>query len=765
MAQDTTQLLIDISVNADDAIKAAGEQTNAIAALREETAKLKKEQKEAREEGKADTEAYKLRGEAIAANEAKLKTLSTALNNNQKVQKLLTTETKDATGAYQLLQNQYSVAAQRAKDLTVAYGANSAAAKQATATAKSMSDKLKDVDNSVGQNQRNVGNYTEVLGMLPGKFGQLAGGIDKANASMLKLAMNPIGAIIAAVGVVVIALVSAFKQNGAAVEKMNQVMAPLKTLFSGFMTVLGKVVETLIDGVLAVTKFVGAIGSFITGQDKANSATQKAIDLEKERQLIAEQERADIVDDAKLRERVGELKKTLGQKDKFTAEQRLANAREIDRLEKANMLDDVNRQIRRHNNLLAQYKAEGKAYKDLTVEQKDAVRKSEADIYNMRAEYFEKTRRSASMEAKTAAEIEAEKKAIQEKAISDREKRRDAEIKKMEINLQISLAKQKEITNESALATWEAEKAIIDKKVKYGKLTTEEAILARLQAENRYNEQITANANAALEKEKTRLNDILTWEQEYYDTEIELSTAASNRIVEQRKQADQIIADNKQAIAEMSGMGLFAYQQEQLTAQMNAELANTQLTEQEKNLIRERYRQEDLALEAQKTQAKLQLASGFINSLSGIFDEGTIAAKGIASAQIAIDGIAGAFSAYKSMIGSGIPAPYNFIAGGVAAAGVIASSVKSINQVWKVKKSTKSVASGINSSVGTSVSTSPTSVAGSLATRSVAQNPTTQVEKGVSAALSKTTQQPVLVISDVTRELNNKVKLKQDNAL
>lgn len=765
MAQDATQLLIDISVNADDAIKAAGEQTNAIAKLRDENTKLKNEQKEARKEGKENTEAYKAAGEQIAANEAKLKTLSTALNNNQKVQKLLTTETKDATGAYQLLQNQYSVAAQRAKDLTVAYGGNSAAAKQATKAAKDMSDKLKEVDNSVGQNQRNVGNYSGVLGMLPGKLGLVAGGFDKANLASMKLAMNPLGMTLLAIAGALSALIGAFKQNGAAVEKMNQLMAPLNIIMKQFTAILGKIVEGLIDGALAISKFIDGISAFLNGQNKANTAVQQAINLEKERQLLAEQERADMVDDAKLRVQVGDLKKRLGEKDKYTAEQRLSYAREIDRLEKANMLDDMNRQIRRHNNLLAQYKAEGKAYKDLTVEQKDALRKSEADIYNIKAEYFEKTKRTASTEAKTAAEIEAEKKAIQEKAISDREKRRDAEIKKMETNLQISQAKQKEITNQSALDTWNAEKAIIDKKVKYGKLTTEEAILARLQAENKYNEQINTNAKTALEKEQKRLDDWLSLEAEYYATEEQLSTDAANRIAEQRLQADKIVADNKKAIAEMNGVQIFDYQKEQLRLQMESELANTQLTEQEKNLIRERYRQEDLSLEAQKTQAKLQLASGFVNALSNIFDQGTVAAKGIASAQIAIDGIAGAFAAYKSMIGSGLPAPLNFIAGGAAAAGVIASSVKSISNVWKVKKSTKSVASGISSNVGTSVSTSQSSVAGSLASRSVAQNPTTQVEQGVSNALAKTTQQPVLVIDDVTAAINRKVALKDSNAL
>ena len=138
--------------------------------------------------------------------------------------------------------------------------------------------------------------------------------------------------------------------------------------------------------------------------------------LTKEKQQIDEQERADLVDDAKLRLKTAELKKELAQRDKYTAAERIKMAREVDNLEKANMKDDMDRQIRRHNNLVKQYNLEGKAYKDLTAEQKDALRKSEADIYNIKAEYSEKTKKVGALESRARQEILDEQQTANQKA-------------------------------------------------------------------------------------------------------------------------------------------------------------------------------------------------------------------------------------------------------------------------------------------------------------------------------------------------------------
>lgn len=277
MANNTETLLIDIQVNSDEATKKAGEQISAIAKLREETAKLKEENKAARKEGQDNSEQYKLNAEKIATNESKLKQLNNELTQNQKIIRATTTEVQGETGAYQQLQNQYSVAAQKAKDLAVAYGVGSEEAKKATLVAFNMSEKLKEVDKSVGQNQRSVGDYgiamkgmAGALNGLPGAFGQMAQGANNA-ASGLK-AMNtasPVGWVMIIVG-----LISQFTEklqgNAEFAKKWSVFMAGFNAVFatlSGWITKAG----------LGIIDFTKSFTSFTDFAQKAGDAIKENI--------------------------------------------------------------------------------------------------------------------------------------------------------------------------------------------------------------------------------------------------------------------------------------------------------------------------------------------------------------------------------------------------------------------------------------------------------------------------------------------------------
>ena len=280
--------------------------------------------------------------------------------------------------------------------------------------------------------------FTVANGGLKGSLqagGQAVAGFGK---QLLTLLANPIVLIIGGIAAAVMLLVKAMNSNGEATEKMNQVLAPFKAILGAVFNVLGKVVGTFLDGVLAVQKFATAIISIIPGMVGVAVATNKQIQLEKERQKLAEEERADIVSDSKDRLRVAELKKELARSDKYTAEQRIAMAREIDKIEKANMLDDVNRQIRRHNLLIAQMKSEGKTYKDLTEDQKQAFRESQAKINDLRADYLDKTKKVGAKEAALTEEIESEKQKKREESEKKREesekKREESEKKREELN-------------------------------------------------------------------------------------------------------------------------------------------------------------------------------------------------------------------------------------------------------------------------------------------------------------------------------------------
>lgn len=107
----------------------------------------------------------------IIAAETKMKVLDTDLakeaERKRQAQQKASKEQRDniaaETSAYKKLSNEYGKALQKAKDLAAQYGVQSEQAKKAIATAKGYNDQLKAIDASMGNHQRNVGNYAEAI--------------------------------------------------------------------------------------------------------------------------------------------------------------------------------------------------------------------------------------------------------------------------------------------------------------------------------------------------------------------------------------------------------------------------------------------------------------------------------------------------------------------------------------------------------------------------------------------------------------------------
>ena len=163
MAEDTFKQIVEVEVNNDDAIQAVVEQQKAIDGLRSTISDLKKQQKELDTTTKDGAKAYDENAKMIVVNEAQLKTLNQTMNANKRIVEANSAGTNEQTGAYQRLSQQYTALAQKAKDMAVVYGTNSQETIKAQQEAKNLSDRLKEIDNSVGQNQRNVGNYTGAI--------------------------------------------------------------------------------------------------------------------------------------------------------------------------------------------------------------------------------------------------------------------------------------------------------------------------------------------------------------------------------------------------------------------------------------------------------------------------------------------------------------------------------------------------------------------------------------------------------------------------
>jgi hypothetical protein len=107
--------------------------------------------------------------------------LQTAQANQAAKQEAM--EALGMTGAYDKLSIEYKRAQLSAKDLAATYGENDSRAKEAAASANHLSEKLKLIDASVGQFQRNVGNYTGAISILENALGTIKIKMDEMERS------------------------------------------------------------------------------------------------------------------------------------------------------------------------------------------------------------------------------------------------------------------------------------------------------------------------------------------------------------------------------------------------------------------------------------------------------------------------------------------------------------------------------------------------------------------------------------------------------
>lgn len=767
MAENTEQLLIEVQIDADEAIKESGKLTSELAELRDETTKLKQAQAEARKEGQTNTDEYKRRSEQIAINEARVKNLSNALNNNQKIIRASTNEVKSEVGAYQQLQNNYALAAQRAKDLSVAYGENSEQARKAVATAKQMSDRLKEVDASVGQNQRNVGNYTGAitslfgsLGGMPGAFGKVAQGAQGASVGFQALnATNPVGWITILIGIVTslsakfmdFAPVADFMADSLA--KLNAVFQVLKNNFIDVVT--GQ--KSLSDAFKDTTTQMSAQ---VAEAERLSEATRDLEDRQ-EAMGVQQQRYRNEIDKLLLQSR----NRTLSEQERIGLINKALKIEENAFRERKKLADDEVRLIQdkliQQGNLSAseavRLRVDGLAYardienrknlKDAEIKALATSLENQARLENESIQLREKAmaRRDQLTEK---AEEQAAKNAENRKA--KRLKDQQDEIKAMEVNLRIMQAQTEEISEETAMNVWMTEKEINDRKRAYGLMSQEEYNLALIESEKRYNDTVMGMVeDVTAEMQKFIADDIATqrrMKDEARALELErINTDFQNRLELSRASLD--------AEAEM--------QKEALRRKQAEEIASAEKSGADISLINQKYAQAEIDIDAKKNEAKRAAASQLLGFVADAFGKATTAGKIAASAQIAIDTYSGAFSAFTGMVKT-FPGPWGLVAGGVASAAVAAGGIKAIADVWKVKEGQKTV-----SRSSMSAANIPSPPAGSrginstIANQSAGPSGVGAVRSGVAAGIAENPIVPVLVTNDLTKAERQRVVVRE----
>ena len=368
---------------------------------------------------------YKDRCEEIAAVQQKVSTAIKAGSDTGKA----------AEGSYNALAKQMAELKKQFK-ATNDEAEREALAKQIVG----INDQLKEMDSSIGNYQRNVGNYeaafttgltkiTDQIKAMKGPLDTAKEGVGNLNKMFKAIVTNPIGAFMTALVAVIGALKKGFNQSEEASNKLKKGLAALEPITNAVSNVLTKManivgsiaekaIPALVKGVstagLKIAELLNKIG--IVSDEKLNSF-RKTIDAQKEmvdqttrlteREIkLQEKKREAEINQAKIELEISQLRAKAADKENNTAEERQKLIEAV--IAKERYLNNLRLSIAEEEFNIMKERA---SLTDNDSKANDELAASEANLYKVRKEYYDKERELTSQlnEAKTAEATETKK--------------------------------------------------------------------------------------------------------------------------------------------------------------------------------------------------------------------------------------------------------------------------------------------------------------------------------------------------------------------
>ena len=425
-------------------------------------------------------------------------------------------KTKDAEGSYNALSKQMS-------ELKKAFKATNDEAEREVLAKQivNINDQLKEMDASIGNYQRNVGNYeaafTDGLLNIAAKVKALSDpmalatkGVNALGKAMKALIANPVGAVIMAIVVAIKALKKGFEQSETATNSLKRafsalqpIMNAISNVFTGFAKIVGSIAENaipaLVNGLMKASDWmmnllnkIGIVSdekleSFrksIEAQKEAVKTTQELTDREI---ALTERKRKFMKDEAKAEMEVEELRSKAADKDKYSAKERekflndaIAKERSINN-EKLALVQEEYDIMKRRSELT-----------DNDAATNDALAEAEARLYNTKREYYAKEKELVAQKVAAGKELsDAEKKRLEE---AKKNAEKAEEIKKEELKKAEEIKERAEL---SLLSNKDRELKILEKKYNEEKALLEkyEQDTTKLTAEYEAKKQEIINSN------------------------------------------------------------------------------------------------------------------------------------------------------------------------------------------------------------------------------------------------------------------------------
>ncbi|WAX07924.1 hypothetical protein BK735P1_00013 [Bacteroides phage BK735P1] len=629
------------------------------------------------QQDKYDATVKKLNKSLIETQKAILDNTEANKQNNAEIKSTKTLLDNEATSV-NALRAQLAQNTTELNKMSEAQRTTSKEGQDLTEQTKALSDKLKELEKSVGDNRRNVGNYAESVkdgilqtqGLTGGTgalVGQMKSGIAGVQAFNAALKANPIIFVVSLVLTLIGIIEKLMKRNSELATSLNAAFAPFKVVFgrlldwiTGLFEGVAFLLENLAKGVTWLLDKLGLIS------EETKKAAAEGARLAGETQRIYQAETAALVPMAQMRREMEELKTLAADQNKSAAERTKLLEQARDKLHairdmELSVLEAKYKQIKAENQL--GYTSDEDARKEQ--EALAAVQAAKASYATQEKELIgqitglEKSERDKQVaDAKAAAE--------KKKKATEAATKAEAEAVKKQAELLKKAQEETIKAYEQSVKTMELE--IAENQLRTGKTSIEES-------------QRVINEQIALEKFK-RDQKLIT-EQEYlnnvralnlqFETEVK---ADADRRVEEKKAADALNLENDRALADMKLQNDLDSQLARLDAQKAAEIANAEAIGAETTAITERFEIMKDELKRKYYNAQLEMAAGTAGQLSSLLGEESAAGKAFATAQALINTYLGAS---KALAQGGI--------WGIAqAAIVVAAGMKNVMSINKTKE-------------------------------------------------------------------------------
>ena len=601
--------------------------------------------------------------EANRQNNAEIKSTKTLLDNESTSVNALRAQLAQNTAELNKMSEAQRTTSKEGQDLTE--------------QTKALSDKLKELEKSVGDNRRNVGNYAESVkdgilqtqGLTGGTgalVGQMKSGIAGVQAFNAALKANPIIFVVSLVLTLIGIIEKLMKRNSELATSLQAAFAPFKVIFgrlldwiTGLFEGVAFVLENIAKGVTWLLDKLGLIS------EETKKAAAEGARLAGETQRIYQEETKALVPMARMRRELEELKTLAADQNKTTAE-RTELLKEA--AEKLHIIRDLELAVL--NSKYKQIKAENQlgytSDEDYRKEQ-EALAALEAAKASYATQEKELIGQMTGLEKSERDKQVATAKAAAEKKKKETEAATKAEAETVKKQAEVLKKAQEDTIKayEQSVKTMELE--IAENQLRTGKTSIEET-------------QHVINEQIALEKYK-RDQKLIT-EQEYlnnvralnlqFETEVK---ADADRRIEEKKAVDALNLENERALADVKLQNDLDNQITRLDAMKALEIANAEKIGAETTAITERFELMKDEVRRKYYNAQLEMAAGTAGQLSSLLGEESAAGKAFATAQALINTYLGAS---KALAQGGI--------WGIAqAAIVVAAGMKNVMSINKTK--------------------------------------------------------------------------------